>query len=99
MAGEGARSGVKHPGPRARFARQPTPATQTILYSGLGFMEFIFLCPDACFDVFKVALLGFMLGLGVASALFGPAACRPVEALIYLKVKETLCACSWIPLL
>ena len=23
----------------------------------------------------------------------------PVEALIYLKVRETLCACSWIPLL
>ena len=39
-------------------------------------MEFIFLCPDACLDVFKVALLGFMLGLGVASALFGPAACQ-----------------------
>ena len=30
--------------------------------------EFIFLCPDACFDVFKVALLGLKLGLGVASA-------------------------------
>ena len=39
-------------------------------------MECIFLCPDACFDVFKVALLGFKLGLGVASALFGPSACQ-----------------------
>ena len=28
MSGEGARSGVKHPGPRARVAGQPTPATQ-----------------------------------------------------------------------
>ena len=76
MSGEGARSGVKHPGPRARVARQPTPATLTILYEGLGFMEFTFLCSDACFDVFKVALLGFKLGLGVASALFGPSACQ-----------------------
>ena len=60
-------------------------------------MEFTFLCSDACFDVFKVVLLGFKLGLGVASALFGVSG--PVEALIYLKVRETLCVRSWIPLL
>ena len=59
-------------------------------------MEFIFLCPDACFDVVKVALLGFKLGLGPFRA-FGVSG--PVEALIYLKIRETLCACSWIPLL
>ena len=52
-------------------------------------MEFIFSCPDACFDVFEIALLGLKLGLGSG----------PVEALIYLKVRETVCACSWIPLL
>ena len=57
-------------------------------------MEYTFLCSDACFDVFKVALLGFKLGLGGAFGVSGP-----VEALIYLKVRETLCACSWIPLL
>ena len=39
-------------------------------------MEFIFLCLDACFDVFKVVVLGFKLGFGVASALFGPSACQ-----------------------
>ena len=32
VSGEVARSGVKHPGPRARVAYKPTPATQTILY-------------------------------------------------------------------
>ena len=63
-------------------------------------MEFSFLCSDACFDVFKVALLGFKLGLGVASALFRAfGVSGPVEALIYLKVREILCVCSWIPLL
>ena len=31
MSGEGARSGVKLPGPRARIARQPTPPPK--LYS------------------------------------------------------------------
>ena len=63
-------------------------------------MEFTFLCPDACFDVFKVAVLGFKLGvrgsLGPFRA-FGVSG--PVEALIYLKVRQTLCAWSWIPLL
>ena len=58
-------------------------------------MEFTFLCPDACFDVLKVAVLGFKLGvrgsLGPFRA-FGVSG--PVEALIYLKVRQTLCACS-----
>ena len=40
MSSEGARSGVKRPGPRARVACEPTPATQTILYYGLGFLSF-----------------------------------------------------------
>ena len=39
-------------------------------------MEFTFLCPDAYFYVFEVVVLGFKLGLGVASALFGPSACQ-----------------------
>ena len=39
MSGEVARSGVKHPGPRARVACKPTPATQTRLYQGLGFLS------------------------------------------------------------
>ena len=62
-------------------------------------MEFIFLCPDACFDVFKVALLEFKLGLGRLGPFRAFGVSGPVEALIYLKVRETLCACSWIPLL
>ena len=39
MSGEGARSGVKRPRPRARIACEPTPATQTIPYWGLGWFE------------------------------------------------------------
>ena len=39
MSGEGPRSGVKHPGPRTRVASKPTPATQTILCEGLGFLD------------------------------------------------------------
>ena len=44
MSGEGARSGVMHPGPRARVASKPIPATQTILYWGLGCCFLIFFC-------------------------------------------------------
>ena len=66
-------------------------------------MEFTFLCSDACFDVFKVALLGFKLGVGGSFGSLGPfrafGVSGPVEALIYLKVRETLCVCFWIPLL
>ena len=72
MSGEGARSGVKHPGPRARVARQPTPATQTILYQGLGFMDFS--CAPTL--AFLKLVLGFKLESRVASALFGPSACQ-----------------------
>ena len=32
VSGEGARSGVKHPGRRACIACKPTPATQTVFY-------------------------------------------------------------------
>ena len=66
MSGEGARararSGVKHPGPRARVARQTTPATQTMLSWGLGFIELICSCTDACYCFLKVAVFR---GLGL----------------------------------
>ena len=40
-------------------------------------MEFTFLCPDACFDVFKVAVLGFKLGVRGS---LGPFRLRRVRA-------------------
>ena len=58
---------------RAGLGLPVNPPRPPKLYS-IGFMECIFLCPDACFDVFKVALLGVKLGLGVASALLRPSA-------------------------
>ena len=62
MSGEGARWGVKHPGPRARVASKPTPATQTILlYQGLGFLS-----------LFSFALFLFGGDLGLLTFLAKP---------------------------
>ena len=57
MPGEVARSGVKHPGPRARVARKPTPATRTILYYGLGFFSSPLLHHPHSWDILHCLLL------------------------------------------
>ena len=87
MPGEVARSGVKHPGPRARVAPKPTPATRTILYWGLVFLAYFLLhleileflmflasTPVGNYPLFKQVRVWVRLRLGVASALVGPLA-------------------------